>query len=80
VVDVILEGPDPLLADLTPDSIQTVLNLFGLTLGLHRLEPEVLAPEGVLVVSVIPETIEVAIEIIPTPPPTSTFPLEETPP
>lgn len=72
VVDVILEGPDAVLAELAPDSLQIILNLFDLDLGVHRVGPDVLAPDGVNVVSVIPETIEVVIEPAPTPTPTLT--------
>lgn len=75
-VDVILEGPDTLVADLTPDSLQVFVNLLGLDVGVHRVEPVVLAPEGISVVSVIPETIEVAITLEPTPSPTATLTLE----
>jgi YbbR domain-containing protein len=62
VVDVILEGPDAVLSELTPDDIQILVNLYDLPLGVHRVEPVVLAPEEVTVVSVIPETIEVVLE------------------
>lgn len=79
-VDVILEGPDTLVTGLTPEDIQVFVNLFGLELGIHRVEPVVLAPEGITVVSVIPETIEVGIAIQPTPSPTSTLPVETPPP
>jgi len=73
VVDVILEGPDAVLAGLTPDDIQIRVNVFGLDAGTHRLTPEVLAPEGVTVVSIIPETVEVVLQPEPTrPPPTPT--------
>jgi YbbR domain-containing protein len=75
-VDVILEGPDALVTELTPEDIQVFLNLFGLELGVHRVEPVVLAAEGISVVSVIPETIEVGITMQPTPSPTSTLPVE----
>jgi YbbR domain-containing protein len=75
-VDVILEGPDALVAELLPEDIQVFVNLFDLPLGVHRVEPVVLAPEGLSVVSVIPETIEVGISIEPTPSPTSTLPVE----
>ena len=73
-VDVILEGPDTLLAVLTPDSIQVFVSLFGLEPGVHRVAPVVLAPEGIRVVSVIPETIEVVIGLSPTPSPSPTVP------
>jgi YbbR domain-containing protein len=81
-VDVILEGPDTLLVDLTPDDIQVFVNLFGLSFGTHRVEPVVLAPEGIRVVSVIPETIEVVIQLPPTstPPPTSTVTIQQSGP
>jgi len=80
VVDVILEGPDAVLSELQPGDIQISLNLFGYPLGVHRVEPIVLAPEDVAVVSVIPETIEVVIEkpLVPTVPTnTLDFPLPE---
>jgi YbbR domain-containing protein len=66
VVDVILEGPNTILSGLKSTDLRIVLNLFGLPLGLHRLVPEVLAPEEVSVVSVIPEKVEVTISIAPT--------------
>lgn len=76
VVDVILEGPDTVLAEITSDDIEVFVNLFNYSLGVHRVEPVVLAPEEVTVVSVIPETIEVVITLPPTPtlpPPTGTI-------
>jgi YbbR domain-containing protein len=75
VVDVILEGPDTVLSELTSDDIEVFVNLFNFTLGVHRVEPVVLDPEEVTVVSVIPETIEVVVALPPTPtlpPPTGT--------
>jgi YbbR domain-containing protein len=73
VVDVILEGPDRLLSELTSDDIQVIVDVDGLGLGVHRVEPDVLAPEGVSVVSIIPETIEVVIAREPTPTPPLTL-------
>jgi YbbR domain-containing protein len=72
VVDAILEGPDTVLAEMTSDDLRVVLDLFGYGLGVHRVEPKVFAPEGVAVVSIIPETIEVVIVAAPTPTPTLT--------
>jgi YbbR domain-containing protein len=69
-VDVILEGPDAILSTMLPQDIQVIVNVFGFGAGTHRLEPDVLAPEGVTVVSVIPETVEVVIVLAPTPTPT----------
>lgn len=74
VVDVSLEGPAALLEELATDDVQVLVNLADYGLGVHRVEPDVLAPEGVTVVNVIPETIEVVIELPPTPPLTSTVP------
>jgi YbbR domain-containing protein len=62
VVDVILEGPDTVLSELTSDDVQILVNLYDLPLGVHRVQPVVLAPEDVTVVSVIPATIEVVLE------------------
>ena len=73
VVDVILEGPDTTLAEMTADDLRVVLDVFGLSPGDYRLEPDVAAPEGVVVVSIIPETIEIEIESVPTPTPTITI-------
>jgi len=72
VVDVILEGPDAILAAMEQDDLLVIVNLFNYSLGVHRVEPEVIVPEGVIVVSIIPETIEVAITPTPTPTPTLT--------
>jgi YbbR domain-containing protein len=72
VVDVILEGPDATLAAMEQDDLLVIVNLFNYSLGVHRVEPEVIVPEGVIVVSIIPETIEVAIIPVPTPTPTLT--------
>jgi YbbR domain-containing protein len=68
-VDVILEGPDAVLAKLEPGDLQVVVNVFGLAPGVHRVAPDVVPPEGVTVVSVIPETVEVMIEPAPSPTP-----------
>jgi YbbR domain-containing protein len=77
VVDVILVGPDTLLSELKPDDIQVFVNLFDLGLGVHRVEPIVLYPEGIELESVIPDVIEVVIRVEPTPAPlTSTIPID----
>lgn len=79
VVDVILEGPDAILAELVSSDVQIILNLFDYPLGTHRIEPDVLAPANVTVVSVIPETIEVVIVPAPTPTPLMTMTVTVTP-
>ena len=78
VVDVILVGPDTLLSELESDDIQVFVNLFGLSLGVHRVDPVVLYPEDVELESVIPDLIEVVIRVEATPAPlTSTLPIDE---
>jgi YbbR domain-containing protein len=78
VVDVILEGPGTQLAGLTSSDLQVIVDVDGYPLGVHRVEPDVLAPEGITVVSVIPETIEVVLEIEPTVTPVPTVALTRT--
>jgi YbbR domain-containing protein len=76
-VDVILVGPDTVLTELGPEDIQVFVNLFDLGLGVHRVDPVVLYPEGVDLESVLPSTIEVLIETIATPVPlTATVPID----
>ncbi len=69
VVDLILQGPDAILAELTSEDVQVTVNVSGLSLGTHRVTPEVFAPRDVTVVSIIPETVEVVIEPRATPTP-----------
>jgi hypothetical protein len=77
-VDVILVGPDAVLAELGPEDVQVFVNLFDLGLGVHRLDPVVLYPEGVTLESVLPGTIEVLIQTAATPVPlTSTIPIDQ---
>jgi YbbR domain-containing protein len=70
-VDVILSGPLPKLEVLKPDDVQVTLNLFDLERGTHKVVPIVIAPEGIKVESILPDTIEVEINVAPTPTPTS---------
>jgi YbbR domain-containing protein len=67
-----LEGPDAKLSALKPDDILIVLDLRGQTRGVYLITPDVLAPEGIQVLTVDPETIAVLIEPIPTPTPQPT--------
>jgi YbbR domain-containing protein len=71
VVDVILSGPLPKLELLKPENVQVTLNLFDLEQGTHKVVPTAIAPEGINVESISPDTIEVEISIAPTPIPTS---------
>jgi hypothetical protein len=67
-----LQGPDAKLSALKPDDILVVLDLRGYSKGIHLVTPDVLAPEGIRVLTVDPETIAVLIEPLPTPTPLPT--------
>jgi hypothetical protein len=72
LVDVSLEGPQLLIDGLRPEDIQVLVNVADYPLGVDRVVPDVLAPEGVTVVNVIPETVEVVLSLVPPPTPTVT--------
>jgi YbbR domain-containing protein len=61
-VDVILSGPLPLLDQLTPNDIRLFIDLSGLGVGTHQLDPkvEILTPE-ISLESINPTSIEVVI-------------------
>ncbi len=61
VVQVVLNGPLPRLQTLTPEDVRVVLDLFGLPLGTHQVEPEIIAPGEIMAQSIIPATIQVRI-------------------
>jgi YbbR domain-containing protein len=72
-VDVILTGPLPLLDKLTAGDVKIVVDLTGLTDGIHQLPPQAqIIIADVKVQSVNPATIEVIIIFLPTPTPTPT--------
>jgi YbbR domain-containing protein len=75
-VEIIVEGPETLLDELAREQIEVLVNLSGYSLGVHRVDPQIVVPEDVAVVSIIPETIEVVIDMVPTPTPTTTLQLE----
>ena len=72
MVDVILSGPLPKLDALRPEDVQVIVNLFGLDVGSYQVEPDVVAPEGITVESVVPKKIQVVISRKPTATPTAT--------
>jgi YbbR domain-containing protein len=70
-VDLIVEGPLPVLESLTQASFRAIVDLTGLEPGSYQRQPVMdLVPAEVRVQSLLPETIEVEITIIPTPTPT----------
>ena len=60
-VSVFLSGPLPKLLALKPDSVPVILDLTGLGVGVHVVEPQVPAPDEIRVESLSPQTIEVTI-------------------
>lgn len=70
-IDLFVEGPESILADLTPADVQVVLNLFGFAPGEYRVAPDLNVPEGITNVSVIPEKIEVVLALARTPTPSA---------
>jgi YbbR domain-containing protein len=60
-VEVILSGPLPLLETLEEDDVRVVLDLFGMPLETHQIEPQIVAPEKVTAQSILPATVQVEI-------------------
>ena len=70
-VDVIISGPLPVLDALTAQDITVSIDVTGLDLGTHQLEPKVeVFVENVLEGSILPGTVEVVLSILSTPTPT----------
>ena len=69
-VDVIISGPLPVLDALTAQDITVSVDVTGLDLGTHQLEPKVeVFVENVLEGSILPGTVEVVLSILSTPTP-----------
>lgn len=65
-VELLLTGPLPLLNNLTPGGIRVSVSLSGLEVGVHQVSPVVdLLPSQVKVASILPESVEVTIEVAP---------------
>jgi len=65
-VDLLLTGPLPLLNNLTPGGIRISVNLSGLEVGMYQVTPVVdLLPSQIEVASILPESVEVTIEVAP---------------
>ncbi len=77
-VDIIVNGPLPVLDTLTPASFRAVVDLTGLPEGSYQIEPILdLIPEEVQIQALLPETVEVVIVVAPTE--TPTLPATSTP-
>ncbi len=70
-VEIILSGPLPILQDLKPDDITAIVDVFGLSSGVYRLQPEILHPDGVVVSSLLPDTVEITLSPLRQPTPTT---------
>jgi YbbR domain-containing protein len=80
-VEIILSGPLPQLESLQPQDVRVILDLFDRGEGVHQIKPQVISREGLTVQSVLPENVEVVVDILPTPtrtPRVSPTPLETT--
>jgi len=75
-VEVILSGPLPQLESLEADDVRVVLDLFGLPVGKHQIQPQVIVPEGIKAQNILPSTMQVEISVMA--PPTPTLPLTST--
>jgi YbbR domain-containing protein len=70
-VDVLVFGPLPVLDTLTQDSFRVIVDLTGLEPGIYQLPVVIdLVPDQVKIESVLPETVEATIEVVPTATPT----------
>ncbi len=64
-VDVIISGPLAILDALSLEDVRVVVDLFELGQGTHKVAPQVFAPEGLTAEAILPETVEVKIEVKP---------------
>jgi YbbR domain-containing protein len=74
-LNVILEGPAPVLESIVlGQDVRVILDLTGLGVGTHTIEPTFETPEGVDVTSILPPSVQVTVERAPrgTRTPTST--------
>lgn len=71
-VSLILKGPISILDSLQAGEVRVVVDLFGLEVGVHQLEPQVIvAPTELQVQTVLPDSIEVTISDEPPSTPTA---------
>ena len=75
----IVSGPIPRLRSLKSDSVQVIVDLFGLEPGVHKVRPAIFVPDDLHVEAILPDTVEITIsrnpDLIPTLPATSTGPV-----
>lgn len=75
VVDLVANGPLPILETLGQGAIQVLLDLSDLPAGVHSVPLTPVVPQGVTVISLLPETVEITLARVSslTPSPTSTI-------
>ncbi len=79
-VDIIIAGPIPDLENLTPGDVRVVIDLTGLEPGIYQLQPAVeILPDRIYLQSISPETVEVTIQLLPTPTDTPASAITPTP-
>jgi YbbR domain-containing protein len=70
-VDVLVFGPLPVLDTLTQDSFRAIVDLTGLEPGIYQVPVVIdLVPDQVRIESILPETVEATISLVPTATPT----------
>lgn len=77
-VDVVVSGPLPILDTLGNGLTQVIADLSGLGPGVHAVRLTPVVPEGLTVVSLFPEQVNITIAELPTPTPTPTVPITTT--
>lgn len=79
-VDLVVRGPLPTLDTLGNGGAVVILDLSELGPGVHSVPLRPVVPEGVTVVSLLPQTVDIAVLELPTaePPPTSTLAITTT--
>jgi len=72
-VELILSGPVSMLESLELDDVFVILDLGDMTPGSHVIKPRWVVPDGIKVEGLLPETVEVLINELPTPTPLPTL-------
>jgi YbbR domain-containing protein len=60
-IELILTGPLPKLQAIKPDDVRVVVDLVNLGVGAYQLKPQVIVPQGIVVETMLPATIQVTI-------------------
>lgn len=68
-LSVTVEGPIPLLNQLTPEQLTPTVSVLGFPPGTHNIEPIFALPPGIDLLSVTPATVTVTVEAAATPSP-----------